>query len=69
MDEPQPNGRVKKEKILLICNTDGALYVFRRPILRALLARGAEVFGICGASSYLERLYSEGVVVDVLERP
>jgi len=48
-------------RVLLICNTDGALYVFRRPIIDALLSQGHEVVTISGRSTYFERLERLGV--------
>ncbi len=48
-------------RVLMICNTDGALYVFRKPIIEALLARGNEVRAISGRSEYFDRLERLGV--------
>jgi N,N'-diacetylbacillosaminyl-diphospho-undecaprenol alpha-1,3-N-acetylgalactosaminyltransferase len=47
-------------KILMICNTDGALYVFRRPIIEAAVRRGDTVRTVSDESSYFERLRSLG---------
>jgi N,N'-diacetylbacillosaminyl-diphospho-undecaprenol alpha-1,3-N-acetylgalactosaminyltransferase len=48
-------------KILMICNTDGALYVFRKPIIEAAIARGDAVHALTGRSDYFERLERLGV--------
>ena len=54
-------------KILMICNTDGALYVFRKPIIKAALAAGHDVVGISGESEYVERLRALGVRMHVVD--
>jgi N,N'-diacetylbacillosaminyl-diphospho-undecaprenol alpha-1,3-N-acetylgalactosaminyltransferase len=48
-------------KVLMIVNTDGALYVFRKPILEKLLALGHAVSSISGKSRYFGRLKALGV--------
>jgi N,N'-diacetylbacillosaminyl-diphospho-undecaprenol alpha-1,3-N-acetylgalactosaminyltransferase len=48
-------------KILMICNTDGALYVFRKPIINRLVASGHEVVSISSESRYFDSLKSIGV--------
>lgn len=48
-------------KVMMICNTDGALYVFRRPLIEALLDRGIAVSTVSGASVYIDRLEEMGV--------
>ncbi|GLI39392.1 glycosyltransferase family 4 protein [Geobacter hydrogenophilus] len=48
-------------KVLMICNTDGALYVFRKPIINRLVACGHEVDSISAASRYFEPLNALGV--------
>lgn len=48
-------------RVLLICNTDGALFVFRGPIIRALLERGVEVSSLSGAGGYIAKLSALGV--------
>jgi N,N'-diacetylbacillosaminyl-diphospho-undecaprenol alpha-1,3-N-acetylgalactosaminyltransferase len=48
-------------KLLMICNTDGALYVFRKPIIEAVLTQGHEVVSISGRSTYFESLEKMGV--------
>lgn len=53
----------------MICNTDGALYVFRRPIIDALLDRGVCVSTLSGASHYIERLRAMGVCATSIEFP
>lgn len=45
----------------MICNTDGALYVFRKPIIEALLARGIGVSTVSGVSTYIDGLERMGV--------
>jgi N,N'-diacetylbacillosaminyl-diphospho-undecaprenol alpha-1,3-N-acetylgalactosaminyltransferase len=47
-------------KILMICNTDGALYNFRRPIIKALVDLGEQVITLSDESFYFERLRSIG---------
>ncbi len=56
-------------RTLLICNTDGALYVFRRPIIDRLLAEGHQVFALCEPSYYSDRLQSLGVEVHPVTFP
>jgi N,N'-diacetylbacillosaminyl-diphospho-undecaprenol alpha-1,3-N-acetylgalactosaminyltransferase len=48
-------------KVLMIVNTDGALYVFRKPILEKLVALGHEVASISGKSRYFGWLKALGV--------
>lgn len=47
-------------KVLLICNTDGAMYIFRKPIIKALVSRGDEVVCASGESDYFKRLSDMG---------
>lgn len=54
-------------RILLVCNTDGALYVFRNPLIRALVAAGHEVVSICPDGEYIERLRAMGVRTHLVE--
>lgn len=54
-------------KVLLICNTDGALYVFRRPIIDALVQRGIRVASLSGASRYIAKLAELGVDAKVVQ--
>ncbi|MEZ5734212.1 MAG: glycosyltransferase family 4 protein [Novosphingobium sp.] len=56
-----------RKKVLRVCNTDGALYVFRKPLIRALLAQGHEVVTICPDGLYIERLRTLGVRTHGLE--
>lgn len=49
----------------MICNTDGALYVFRKPIIDSAISGGHEVVGISGQSEYIERLSALGVRMHV----
>src|SRR3546814_20683403 len=49
------DGGTKALKVVMICNTDGALYVFRRPIIEALLRRGVRVSTLSGASQYVDK--------------
>lgn len=46
---------------VFIVNTDGALYRFRLPILRALVGRGDVVHAICGGGTYKSQLEAEGI--------
>ncbi|MFZ2951168.1 MAG: glycosyltransferase family 4 protein [Desulfuromonadaceae bacterium] len=43
-------------KVLMICNTDGALYVFRKPIIEKLVSSGHEVASISSESRYFDLL-------------
>lgn len=54
-------------KILLICNSDGALYVFRNPLIRALVEAGHEVVSICPDGEYIARLRAMGVRIHLVE--
>ena len=54
-------------KVLLVCNSDGALYVFRNPLIRALVDAGNEVVGICPDGDYIERLRAMGVRIHLVE--
>jgi N,N'-diacetylbacillosaminyl-diphospho-undecaprenol alpha-1,3-N-acetylgalactosaminyltransferase len=46
--------------IQMICNTDGALYVFRQPIIRALIAGGHQVSTVSDEGVYFDRLRALG---------
>lgn len=48
-------------KILMIVNTDGALYVFRKPIISKLISMGHEVVSISSESRYFGWLMDLGV--------
>lgn len=48
-------------KVLMIVNTDGALYVFRKPIINKLVALGHEVISISSESRYFGWLREIGV--------
>jgi N,N'-diacetylbacillosaminyl-diphospho-undecaprenol alpha-1,3-N-acetylgalactosaminyltransferase len=48
-------------KVLMIVNTDGALYVFRKPIISKLISLGHEVVSISSESRYFEWLRKLGV--------
>lgn len=48
-------------KVLLICNSDGALYVFRASIICKLIAEGHEVVSISAKGRYFELLKRLGV--------
>lgn len=54
-------------KILLVCNSDGALYVFRQPLIRALVEAGHEVVGVCPNGDYIQRLRVMGVRIHLVE--
>lgn len=43
-------------RIVLVCNTDGALFVFRGPLIKALCKAGHEVYTISAKSEYFERI-------------
>lgn len=48
-------------KILMVVNTDGALYIFRKPIVQRLISLGHDVESITDESDYFERLGELGV--------
>jgi N,N'-diacetylbacillosaminyl-diphospho-undecaprenol alpha-1,3-N-acetylgalactosaminyltransferase len=48
-------------KVLMIVNTDGALYVFRKPIIKKLISLGHEVVSISSESRYFGWLRELGV--------
>lgn len=52
---------LNNEKVLLICNTDGALFVFRKPIIIELIQAANTVETISDRSQYFEPLQSIGV--------
>lgn len=54
-------------KVLLIVNTDGALYVFRKPIIEGLLQRGHQVVSISPDGRYIPKLRELGVRALALE--
>jgi len=54
-------------KICMICNTDGALYIFRKPIIQAAIARGHTVHAIADRSRYFEKLEALGVSTQALD--
>lgn len=58
-------------KILMICNTDGALYNFRKPIIEELVKQGYEVHSITSSrspeGSYIERIQKLGVITHIVE--
>ena len=47
-------------KVVLVCNSDGALAVFRAPLIRALVTAGHEVVTISPRSVYFEALEEMG---------
>ena len=49
------------KKVLMIVNTDGALYGFRKPIISKLISLGHEVVSISSEGSYFDRLKELGV--------
>ena len=55
-----------KLKVLLICNTDGALYVFRRPIIDRLIEDNYSVETISSKGQYFEKLKKLGVLAHEL---
>lgn len=48
-------------KILLICNTDGAMYMFRKPILTKLVELGHAVISLTDNGKYVPKLSALGV--------
>lgn len=48
-------------KILLICNTDGAMYVFRKPILTKLVDLGHAVISVTDNGKYVPKLSALGI--------
>lgn len=48
------------QKVILICNSDGALAVFRGPLIKALIASGNVVITISPRSEYFEALEDMG---------
>lgn len=61
--------RNPKTVILLVANTSWYLYNFRRPLARALKARGADVLLLAPRDEYSERLLSEGFAWQNLDVP
>lgn len=47
-------------KVLMVVNTDGALYIFRKPIIEKLVAEGHEVVTISPESRYFDKIRSLG---------
>lgn len=64
------NNKICK-KILMICNTDGALYNFRKPIIEELIIQGHEVYSITSSrspeGSYIKKLEQLGVRTQIVE--
>jgi len=62
---------MKSKKILMICNTDGALYNFRKPIIEEFIKNGHELYSITSSQSpegsYIERLQNLGVKTHIVE--
>ena len=56
-----------KPKVVFVCNSDGALFVFRGPILSHLIASGFDVSSISGKSIYLDKLLDMGVVATAID--
>ncbi|ADE84841.1 glycosyltransferase family 4 protein [Rhodobacter capsulatus] len=54
-------------KVVLVCNTDGALANFRAPLIRALVAAGHEVVTISGSGGYIDTLRAMGARPIVVE--
>lgn len=55
------------KNFVFIVNTDGALYRFRLPILRALISRGDRVHAICGGGTYKSQLEVEGIKLNYVK--
>ncbi len=47
-------------KVVLLCNSDGGLFVFRNPLIRALLRAGHDVLCVCPKGAYEKRLIDMG---------
>lgn len=47
---------INKKKILMVCNTDAALYKFRMPIIKRILSQNNEVITLGGDAGYKEKL-------------
>lgn len=54
-------------KLLYICNTDGALFVFRGPLITKLISKNNSVISISGKSHYYEKLKNFGVITHQLD--
>lgn len=54
-------------KVLFICNTDGALFVFRKPIIASLINTENVVESISGMSEYFAQLHALGVTAHELD--
>ena len=58
-------------KVLMIANTDGALYNFRKPLIKRLISEGFEVHSISSSKSpegsYIKSLQDMGVITHVVE--
>ncbi|MGE5892872.1 MAG: glycosyltransferase, partial [bacterium] len=54
-------------KVMMICNTDGALYVFRKPLIRRLIGQGHEVVSVTSRTWYVEKLKELGVRTHVVD--
>lgn len=48
-------------KLVQICNSDGAVYIFRKPIIRSVLSLGHTVVAICSESWFFRKLTDMGV--------
>lgn len=56
---PETRG-ISLKKVVLVCNSDGALAVFRGPLIRALVKEGYDVVTISPRSKYFEVLEAMG---------
>lgn len=52
-----------KKKVLLICNSDGALAVFRGPLIKALCAQGHTVVAVVPKGSYQDHITALGAKI------
>lgn len=54
-------------KVLMIVNTDGALYIFRKPIINHLIRNGHNVESISGKSEFFDKLQELGVKTNEID--
>jgi N,N'-diacetylbacillosaminyl-diphospho-undecaprenol alpha-1,3-N-acetylgalactosaminyltransferase len=54
-------------KVLMVCNTDGALYNFRGPIIKKLVSDAHEVVTISSSMGYIDSLVSLGARTHVVD--
>ena len=62
-------GYTAEMKVLMICNTDGAMFVFRKPLLEGLIRLGHEVISVTPDGPYRPRIEKLGVRTRVIPIP